>query len=143
MDPPLEATHLAIQKSVYHPGEQVLFRSVTLQRFTWRPDPVPFAIRYELRGPDGKALTYLAGSTRDGGIGGGDFKLPDNAKAGIYKLTAADVDGRFAPVTRLFRVATGPLPPARLYLVEFYPEGGNLIANVPTARLLQRAREQR
>ncbi|HEV8058809.1 MAG TPA: zf-HC2 domain-containing protein [Gemmataceae bacterium] len=132
IQPSLLATHLAVEKSVYHPGDRVLFRSVTLERSTWRPDSAAFAIRYDLKGLDGKVVASVAGMTRDGGIGGGDFRLPDDVKAGIYKLTAADADGRFAPVTRTLRIVTGPLPPPRLADIQFYPEGGNLIADVPT-----------
>lgn len=128
--PTPQATHLALEKYLYRPGDKILFRSITLDRSTWKPDAAPFAIRYELTGPTGKQM--LDGTTREGGIGGGAFNLPAKAAAGVYQLTAADADGRFAPVTRTMRVVTAPLPPAHLDDIRFFPEGGNLIADVPT-----------
>jgi anti-sigma factor RsiW len=128
--PALLTTHLALEKYIYHPGEKVLFRSVTLDRATWKPEATPSAIRYELTGPGGSRM--LDGTTRDGGIGGGEFALPANAPAGTYQLTATDADGRFSPASRSLRVDNGALPPARLNNIEFYPEGGNLIAGVAT-----------
>jgi hypothetical protein len=130
--PAPEATHLALEKSRYLPGERILFRSVTLDRASWRPDAKPFAIQYELKGPDNSVVASLAGATHEGGIGGGEFKLPTNAKPGVYKLTAADADGRFAPVTRTLRVANASTTPANLDHFDVFPEGGSLIAGVPT-----------
>lgn len=128
--PAPQATHVALEKYVYQPGEKILFRSVTLDRATWKPETTPFAIRYELSGPG--VLVKLDGTTREGGIGGGELTLPAKAPAGTYKLTATDADGRFAQTIRTFQVVKGPMPAPRLENIEFFPEGGNLIAGIPT-----------
>ena len=57
--PASEATHLVLEKSLYQAGDRILFRSVTLERATWRPDAKPFAIQYDLTGPDGRLAASL------------------------------------------------------------------------------------
>ncbi len=129
--PGAQTTYLAFEKSAYQPGDKILFRSITLDRSTWKPNSTPFAIQFQLQGPNGKVQT-LSGVTREGGIGGGEFALPKNATPGVYVLTAADADGRFNPVKRVVRVADAQARPAQLSRIRFFPEGGFLIAGVPT-----------
>ena len=77
-------------------------------------------------------MQTLSGMTREAGIGGGEFVLPDNANPGVYALTATDADGRFSPVKGVIRVAGAQARPAQLSRIRFFPEGGFLIAGVPT-----------
>src|SRR5439155_4262889 len=71
---PVYASHLALPKSVFHPGEKVLFRSVTLDRFTLKPPPEtkPFNLEFTIKGPKGNTVLRLPGWTHPGGIGGGE-----------------------------------------------------------------------
>ena len=76
------------------------------------------------------------------GIGGGAFELSSNWPSGEYRLTVAEVESRFPPVTQRFwfRAATPrgqgenstPASPAKLegVEVEFFPEGGDLVADL-------------
>jgi hypothetical protein len=137
---PVYATHLSIDKPLYRPGEIIFFRSVTLDSFQKKPPEKPFALLYTLTDPNGKLVYQVGGPTRTGGIGGGEFALPDNSAEGEYTLQVAAAEGRFAPETRTLMVyrtqladglkaekATATVKPE----VEFFPEGGNLVADVP------------
>ncbi len=126
------ATFLTTQKQLYQPGDKVLFRSITLDRATRRPGLTPAAIQYQLAGPDTKIVATMSGVTQPEGIASGEFALSNNAKPGVYTLTATDADGRFTPVTQAFRVAGAQKLPAELSEVLFVPEGGSLVAGVPT-----------
>jgi hypothetical protein len=132
VSPAPRATFLTTQKQLYQSGEKVMFRSITLDRATRRPGSTPAAIQYQLVGPDTRVVATVSGTTQPEGIASGEFSLSSNAKPGIYTLTATDADGRFASVTHAFRVAGAQKLPAELAEVLFVPEGGSLVAGVPT-----------
>jgi hypothetical protein len=132
ISPAPRATFLTTHRQIYRPGDKVLFRSITLDRATHRPGTSPAAIQYRLAGPDTRPVAVVSGMTRPEGIGEGEFTLDARAKPGVYTLTATDADGLFAPVTHAFRVAGAPDRPATLSEISFVPEGGALIAGVPT-----------
>jgi hypothetical protein len=129
---PPRATYLATDKQVYSPGDRILFRSITLNQSSRRPVSAPVAIQYQLIGPNTRAVATIAGVTRPEGIGGGEWKLPKDAKPGRYSLTARDADGRFAPVTHSFRVQGPQKSPGEFDNLVLIPEGGSLVAGVPT-----------
>ena len=76
---PVYATLLATDKPTYRPGERVMFRSLTLDRVTFRPPAREQSLRYELRkplvgtsrpvGPDGKPLDIISGTEVNGSTG--------------------------------------------------------------------------
>ncbi|MBN9518944.1 hypothetical protein J0H58_10565, partial [bacterium] len=128
---PVYATMLVTDRAAYRPGERVFFRSLTLDRTTFRPPPHEQALTVALRRRDGSEVggTTVYGTTalvRDGqpvlgpdgqpirGVGVGEINLPENLAEGEYLLTLAEVPGRggrpaamAAPVTRTIRVETG------------------------------------
>ena len=128
---PVYATMLVTDRAAYRPGEAVRFRSLTLDRTTFRPPPHEQALAASLRKRDGTEVpgTTVYGTTglvRDGaavvgpdgrpvrGVGVGEVTLPADLPDGEYVLTLAEVPGRggrpaamTAPVTRPIRVETG------------------------------------
>lgn len=128
---PVYATMLVTDRAAYRPGETVRFRSLTLDRTTFRPPPHEQALTASLRKRDGTEVpgTTVFGTTglvRDGaavtgpdgqpirGVGVGEVHLPADLPEGDYLLTLTEVPGRggrnaamTAPVTRTVRVETG------------------------------------
>ncbi len=111
---PVYATMLATDKATYHPGDRIYFRSLTLDRITFRPPNREQKLQYVLRKQDdpGKPLEVLTGSTRivkesdgvvetvlDGngqpirGVGCGAFVLPAGLADGDYVLTLTELAG--------------------------------------------------
>jgi hypothetical protein len=138
------ATHLALDRPVYRPGEKVLFRSVTLEGFGLRPPDRPMKIAFTVNDARGKVIYELGGDTRPGGIGGGEFTLPRDLPEGEYSMSVADSEDRFPVATRRFLVRRNDPSPtdataAGPFQVEFFPEGGSLIGGVPN-RVYFRAR---
>jgi hypothetical protein len=132
---PAYRTCLTIDKPVYEAGDTIHFRSLTLKRFGHKVPDREFTAIYTLTDARGKELQTLRGLTRKDGIGGGDFAFSPNSPAGEYTLTVAEAENRFPPATTRLRL--GPVAPAepkapqaeRLE-VEFFPESGDLIADV-------------
>lgn len=133
---PVYATMLATDKPAYRPGETVYFRSLTLDRVTFRPPARPQHLRYELRRVDIRPtppLAVAAGSTElarvaggavetvlgpDGlplrGVGCEAFVLPPDLAEGEYTLVLHELPGPAglppaitAPVTRTIKVRSG------------------------------------
>lgn len=128
--------HLSLDKPVYHPGQTVRYRSLTLSRFSLTSDhAVP--IRFEFRDPQGKLVvgSALEGIAKEG-VAGGGFQLPAQAAEGGYTLIATSPEEAF-PERRLgFDVRRAetpvkvPLADTDKLEVTFYPEGGQLVAGL-------------
>lgn len=135
---PAYRTHLATDKAIYHAGDTIFFRSLTLERFGLRAPDCAFTAVYTLTDAQGKDVRTLRGLTRGDGIGGGEFELTAGEPAGEYTLTVAEANHRFSPVRR--RLWVGPIAsephkansPDRGLEVEFFPEGGDLVAGLET-----------
>src|SRR5262249_27563105 len=107
---PAYRTHLATDKPIYHVGDTIYFRSVTLQRFGLRVPDRPSTAIYALTDARGKEYQTLRGLTWKGGVGGGAFEVSANWPEGEYRLTVAETDNRFPPVTHRFWIrAAAPL----------------------------------
>lgn len=149
---PTYVTQFATDKPIYFPGETVYFRSLTLERFSLRPPDEDLRLVYRLKKP-GEERDLLTGPARlsdpvagevmgpDGrplrGIGSGAWTVPADAPAGEYTLEVREASNRFVPErVRFFvhRPGTVVKPPAAVPgepRVEFFPEGGDLIAGLP------------
>ncbi|MCC9600827.1 hypothetical protein LOC67_09640 [Stieleria sp. JC731] len=95
LEPTRCLTFLRSDRPVYRPGEQVFFRSVTLNRQTLASH-IEVPIRYELLDPSGAAVSgaVLEGVT-ERGVGNGSFLIPESAPGGTYQLIAKSLDGFF------------------------------------------------
>lgn len=117
---PTYLTHLATDRPLYEPGQDVRFRSLTLERFSLRPPSEDFEIEYSLEAPSKNEKRRIASGTSlladdegllqgpDGkpvrGIGAGMCRLPNNAECGVWTLFVREKHGRFAPQQRQFVV---------------------------------------
>ena len=131
---PIYATLLTTDKTSYRPGEQLHFRSLTLDRVTLRTPSREQNLRFTFRKSDGTGQTFeLDGSTnllKDAagtllpildaagkpvrGIGVGSFLLPANLPEGEYTLTLTELLGTGGaapvmayPVTKSIQVRSG------------------------------------
>jgi hypothetical protein len=157
---PVYLTHLATDKPMYRPGETVRFRSLTLERFSLKPAAEDLHLVYSLSKPSGEKREILRGSSplvkgQDKapilgpdhepvrGIGAGEHRIDPDALEGEYTLTVSELNGRFAPQDRKFAVyrsqkaqhnkeasAKVDVPPGKNLIVEFFPEGGDLVAGL-------------
>jgi hypothetical protein len=132
---PVFTTLLVTDRPGYRPGDPVYFRSLTLDRVTFRPPTREQHLRYELRkAPGGSPVAAVAGSTdlvrvADGrvetvigpdgkpvrGVGCGVLLLPPDLPDGEYSLILTELPppGSLPPViafplTRTIRVRSGP-----------------------------------
>jgi hypothetical protein len=133
---PVFTTLLVTDRPAYRPGDRLFFRSLTLDRTTFKPPAREQILKYELRRPDGGAVPGLnvTGTTdlvrvgdegvvdpvrtADGqpvrGVGCGEFVLPADLPDGDYTLVLHETPhpGGFpatvpADVTRPVRVRAG------------------------------------
>ncbi|HMC89208.1 MAG TPA: MG2 domain-containing protein, partial [Gemmataceae bacterium] len=136
---PKYVTQLVLDKAVYHPGETIFFRTLTLDRFTHKPPARPLELAYKLYDPKSMTRTYPQGTTRPDGSGSGEFDLAPNAISGEYKLNVPELKNVFASVTRSIWVQPAgdktvrPLgsegtPEKRT--IDFFPEGGDLVVGL-------------
>jgi hypothetical protein len=129
-------TCLTADKSVYSSGDRIYFRSVTLERLNLLP-PSKFVARYALKGPKDFSMPPITGETLEGGVGCGAFQLPGDCPEGEYLLTMNGPDSRFQTASRrviVHRPTRSPAPAAgstHAVQVDFFPEGGDLVADAP------------
>ncbi|WP_442511382.1 MG2 domain-containing protein [Novipirellula sp. SH528] len=110
LEPTRCLTYLTVDRPVYRPGETVYFRSLTLQRTSFRPK-VDVPIRYELIDPSGAAVAgmFSEGLT-ERAVGNGAFTIPQSAPGGSYTLVAKSLDGFFPEERREFQVRAYRVP---------------------------------
>jgi hypothetical protein len=120
---PVFVTHLTTDKPMYHPGEVVYFRSLTLDRLTLKPADEHLNLIYTITPPTGNPEVILAGGDRITGrrghatylvrgpdqqpirgIGCGAYTIDPGAAGGEYVLTVTDANHRFPPEKRKFIV---------------------------------------
>jgi uncharacterized membrane protein YgcG len=109
VEAPTYTTFLALNKSSFKIGENLFFRSVTLERFSLAPATKPVAMTFTLSRFASTSLVpmkKLEGLTQAGGIAGGDVALTQEFPEGEYLLVAAPADGDKAipPAGRALRV---------------------------------------
>jgi len=121
---PVYLTHLTTDRPVYHPGETVFFRSLTLERFSLKPAEEDFHYEFSLTYPNGEDLPFLGGAglvredpqtrTRSQvigpdhqpvrGVAAGSYTLDPKTPPGDYVLSVRDLDERFPMQQRRLRV---------------------------------------
>ncbi len=130
-------TQLTLDQPCYQPGETVYYRSLTLSRFGLAADRA-LPIHFEVLDPSGAVVagSALEGMT-DRGVGNGALVIPGQSPDGKYTLVARSMDRAFARQERSFFIRRGPQPrqgPAKevpgKFEVAFYPEGGELVADL-------------
>ena len=110
LEPTRCLTFLNVDRPVYRPGEQVFFRSLTLNRRSFAAH-VDVPIRFELIDPSGAQVpgAFTEGVT-DRGVGNGAFQIPTTAPGGRYTLVAKSMDSFFPEERREFDVRAYRVP---------------------------------
>ncbi len=110
LEPTRCLTYLTVDRPVYRPGENVYFRSLTLERSSLRP-LVEVPIRYEIIDPSGAVVPGLfSEGVSNRGVGNGMFMIPSAAPGGTYTLVARSLDGFFPDEKREFEVRVYRVP---------------------------------
>lgn len=132
-------THLAMDRTMYRPGEVVHYRSLSLERFSLMAER-EFPVHFEIRDPGG---SVLAGSEHEGittrGVGSGVFAIPAGQVGGEYTLVAHSPEGAFPDEVRKFQIQNYRVPRLRKEL-EFQKDSygpGDLVVADFTARLAE------
>ena len=152
----LEKAYLHLDKPVYTVGETIWFRAYVVAADTHRPDTLSRVLHVELLGRGGR-LVARRELRLSAGLGAGDLTLPDTLRPDVYRLRAytgwmrnASPDFFYDRRLRVWPAAPAPTaatPPASLRArataarqlatamaappdVQFFPEGGNLIAGL-------------
>ncbi|HWY87009.1 MAG TPA: zf-HC2 domain-containing protein, partial [Gemmataceae bacterium] len=110
---PVHASHLALNKSTYYIGENLFFRTLTLDRFSLKPPAVPVNLRFTLVDTGGRIVREMPGQTGPGGISGGEWALDTDLAGGKYtlKVTAPDgADAHILPQQRALEIVRGESP---------------------------------
>jgi hypothetical protein len=132
-------THLAMDRTLYRPGEVMYYRSLSLERFSLKAEH-EFPVHFEIRDPGG---SVLPGSEHEGittrGVGSGVFAIPPGQVGGEYTLVAHSPEGSFPDEVRKFHIQNYRVPRLRKEL-EFQKDSygpGDLVVADFTARLAE------
>ncbi len=83
---PTYLTQVVLKKPVFRSGEQLDFRTLTLNRFSLKPPAEPIELAYSIVDKKGKVIAKKTNKTNKAGIGTGNFSLPNNIPDGIYNV---------------------------------------------------------
>lgn len=138
---PVFVTHLATDKPLYKPGEIVYFRSLTLDRSSFKPPEHDMHLQYRITRPDSSVTTIDAGIAKVydvpkqswrlmvgpdkkplRGIGCGEFAIGPKDPGGEYKLSVVDVTSTFDEVQRRFINREVVLETRKFNVAEYKPE---------------------
>jgi len=126
------ATHLALDKPLYQPGETVYYRSLTLSRFGLAVEQ-EMPIHFEILDPSGAVVpgSQLEGVT-ERGVGNGAFPIPAEMAGGEYALVVRSLDDAFPQERRPFYVRRYRLPRLKKELElarDSYSPGDTVVAD--------------
>ena len=141
--------HLTLDRPVYRPGEDVFFRSLTLNRRSLQPVsgfPIEFTLRQVIAGKtteiEEQQFTPQVGVTQSG-VGQGVFSLPADVMPGDYELRVHSLDQMFPDEHVRFQIRSYRVP---LYdqkvrwTRESYRSGDRLDATLQIAPVSQEIR---
>lgn len=125
---PTNASHLALNKSIYYVGEVLFFRTLTLDRYNLKPPEQALPLRFTLLDAQGRAVKELQGQTGPGGVSGGELALTQDLMAGNYSFqvaAAAHNQGLVVPQTRNLEILRGETPQIEFDRYQYKP-GDNI-----------------
>ena len=147
VEPVRYQTRLSSDRPTYRTGETVYYRSLTLSQFGLLGDR-DLSVQFEILDPAGAVVreSSVIGQTKRG-VGNGAFRIPEGLPAGRYTLVVRSLDKSFAQERLGFCVMPSKAAPtaapsaasasavatdraASKVKVEFYPEGGELVAGL-------------
>ncbi len=134
---PSYLTYLNLDKAIYHPGEIVFFRTLTVDRFSSRPPAERLTTVATVIDAAGLRRLSHPEPLGEGGIGAGQFALTRELCEGECVLEVSEAQGRFPTVRRTFRLDYGQTVPLEAD-VKFdrraYAPGDNVRANFQARR---------
>jgi hypothetical protein len=138
----IEKAYLHTDRSYYYSGDDIWFKAYLIDALDRLLTDHSNNLHVELISPSSKIISNRI-IRLDGGLGNGDFKLPNDIKSGRYKLRAYTNYMRnygdllfFSKEIAVINSADSSKIPDRVKYVEnkvqvsFFPEGGSLINNV-------------
>ena len=146
-----EKVYLHVDKPYYALGDDLWFKAYAVAGPNHTPTPLSHNLYVELVNPKSEVLArhniFL-----DKGMGQGDFQLADSLASGTYTLRAytnwmRNFDEAFFFTRQVELIGIGALPTDGLKAppaarLQFFPEGGDLIANIPTYVAFEVNREE-
>jgi hypothetical protein len=154
---PTLASHLALNKSVYSTGDVLFFRALTLDRYSLKPPVEPVPLRFALTDISGRSVREVETQTLAGGVSAGEMQIKSDLPAGNYALNVSTANAKSAMVVPQSRglvivrdnnaqiarnndnrnsdkknsavTQSSPVASAER-IIEFFPEGGDLVAGV-------------
>jgi hypothetical protein len=93
--------HVALNKSVFQPGEVIFMRALALERFSLKPAQKPLPLRFALCDAQGREVLHTAAATGPGGIASAGLAVVPTLPAGQYSVqVAGDAGDDFEPQRR-------------------------------------------
>ena len=154
-----EISYLHLDQPAYAAGETLWFKAYVLDARAHQPDSLSRVLYVDVVTPEQKVI-FQRTLALENGLAAGDIILPDTLATGVYTLRAytnwmrngdeglfftrrvpvwqavAPANGSPAPATMqraaLARRTAAQLQAALAPDVQFFPEGGNLVAGLPT-----------
>ncbi|MBH8570446.1 TonB-dependent receptor plug domain-containing protein [Microvirga sp. STS02] len=138
-----EKVYLQLDRDAYAAGETIWCKGYVAGAAPLLPDSLSRVLYVDVVGPDQKLLLHHALAVQDGGAPG-SLPLPPNLPEGLYTLRAYTSWMRNTPDYLFSRVvpvvaasgagarAPEKKPPATAGAVQFFPEGGELVAGLPS-----------
>lgn len=150
-----EKVYLHLDRPVYGTGETIWFNAYLVDALRHRPDSLSKVLYVELLSPQRQLVARRTLRVEPGGLANGDIELDDSLRAGTYLLRAytnwmrnqgpsffyqrqlqvwpaapkdSDAGGTTTPISR---PATAQKTITSKVDVQFFPEGGNLVAGLP------------
>ncbi len=137
---PQEKVYIRTNKEVFSSGETVWFSSYILDASTHARSTLSKLLYVDLINPADEVISTL-NIKSENGVGQGDFFMADSLSEGIYHIRAYtnymmnfDEDFLFTKPIKLLDLSTKTvteemIPEVRDIDIQFFPEGGNIIAN--------------
>lgn len=137
-----EKLFVHVNKTFYLAGETAWFKVYDIDGYLHRPSDASTIANIELIDKDQRPVAQARISLQEGS-GNGSLLIPTSVSSGYYRLRAYTSWMRnFSPdfyyeqtitiVNTLKAPAAPPPPAAPVYTVQFFPEGGNLVAGLPS-----------
>ncbi len=149
-----EKVYLHTDRTYYYPGNDIWFKAYLIDAYDRSLSDLSRNLHVELISPSGGIISDRI-TRLDGGLGNGDFRLPDSLSPGRYRLRAYTNYMRNFSDQIFFNKeiniityasATKLLEPRKFeknnVILNFFPEGGSLVDNVSSIVAFKAVDEQ-
>ena len=136
-----EKVYLHFDRPFYAAGDVIWFKAYVIESYSLLPLGLSGSLYVDLTDPSGNIIDHIILQIHEDGYAFGDFELPPNLVSGQYQVRAytdrmvqfgeASFFTENLPVLKAGELSFDDQSVSELK-VEFFPEGGNLIADLPT-----------